>query len=126
MNEREITVEITYPGKVISVNHYLGRTRAGGVYVKQEAQAWKDELGWAIKEYHLEDWRLPLTITISGCFKDNRVPDLHNFFKVTCDAIEEVTGINDRYMKAITSDYTVDGSKEPMLFITIGEGVVAE
>lgn len=119
---KEVTVKISYPGSCISVNHYLGRTKDGREYVRSEALDWQITLGWMVKTAHIEDWKLPLKITISGIFKNLRsCPDIHNLVKVTCDAIEEVTGLNDRNFKTETKEPQIDGSKEPEIIITIQE-----
>ena len=54
---RQIRIGLPYPGDVISVNHYLGRARGGGCFVKTETKEWMDMLGWSIKTEHLEDWQ---------------------------------------------------------------------
>ena len=118
----KIVIQMPYI-KDLSVNHYLGRRKGGGYYVKQEVKDWKEEFGWKIKQYHgtkpIEDWKLPLTVKCSGTFKDKRSqPDLHNLSKVILDAIEETTGINDRDMR--WRDGNVYYGKEPRLYITIG------
>ena len=118
---KSVTIEMPYPGAVISVNHYLGRSRYGTTYVKPEAKSWMDELGWRIKEYHIEDWKQPIKVSISGVFKDKRsTPDLSNLTKVCLDAIEETTGINDKYMQTATTDPLI-GTEEPVIIITIQE-----
>ena len=109
------TIEIGYPGSVISCNHYKYK---GGIYTKPEAKAWMDELGWAVKELHLDDWKLPLSVTCSGRFKNkSNQPDLSNLAKVTMDAIEEVTNLNDRDFR--WHDGTVEYGEPPMLWITL-------
>jgi Holliday junction resolvase RusA-like endonuclease len=121
MTRRSITMEIAYPGACISVNHYRGRAQDGGEYVRPEARAWQEELMWALKPYHLEDWRLPLSVTCDGVFLDKRhQPDLSNLSKCTLDAIEEVTGVNDQNMR--WRDGQVTYSKKPVLIITVEEG----
>jgi len=118
----EIQISIPYPGDVISVNHYRGRRRDGGEYVKAEAQAWMDALGWMIKQHHIEDWRLPLDVNCDGVFRDlNNCPDLSNLSKCTLDAIEEVIGINDRNMRWHDGTPTIDKARPPELTITIQE-----
>ncbi len=116
---------INYPGNCISVNHYLGYRKGGGRFVKQETRDFQEELGWLVKTYHLEDWKLPLTITCSGCFKDKRsAPDLSNLSKVICDAIQEVTGINDKDFR--WQDGTreiIDHLPNPFLTISIQESM---
>lgn len=120
---RSIIVEMFYPGAVISCNHYLGRRKKhSGFYVREEAQAWKDELGWQIKTSHIEEWKLPLTVTCDGQFKDKRSqPDLSNLSKVVLDAIEETTGVNDVNYRWRDGDITIDKTADPILLITIEE-----
>jgi len=114
---KSVTIEIPYLGAVISVNHY----KFQGRYTKPEAKAWMDELGWRIKEYHIEDWKQPIKVSVSGVFRDKRsTPDLHNLLKIICDSIEETTGINDRYMQTATTDPLI-GTEEPVIIITIQE-----
>ena len=118
--KREVTVQIPYPGSVISVNHYLGRRKNGGHFVQKSARQWKDLLGWAIKSYHIEDWQLPIKVTVNGVFKDLRsCPDPHNLVKVIADSIEEVTGLNDRDFKTETGEPLIDPTVEPYLLIKI-------
>ena len=116
----KVKIRMPYPGAAISVNHYTGRRKDGGVYVKPEAKQWMDALGWLIKTQHIEDWKIPLHVTISGVFKDLRsCPDIHNLVKVTCDAIEEVTGINDQNYTTETKEPQIDSNHEPEVIITI-------
>ena len=117
---RTVTIEMPYPGDVISVNHYLGRRRDGGTYVKAEAQAWMTHFGWLIKTEHIEEWDRPLEVICSGQFKDKRSqPDLHNLSTVICNAIEDTTGVNDREMRWASGTVKYG---EPLLWITIVEG----
>ena len=119
---REATVEIEYIGKELSVNHYLGRGKRGGFYVKPEVVAWKAELGWTVKELVLDEWKLPLKIIVSGEFKDKRsCPDIHNLLKIICDSIEEVTNLNDRDFRTETSEPKITGTLKPVLWIKIEE-----
>ena len=114
---RKAVIEISYPGAVISCNHYKYK---GGIYTKPEAKAWMDEFGWTVKTLHLDDWKLPLHVTCSARFK-NKVcqPDLSNLAKCTLDSIEEVTAINDREMR--WHDGTVEYGEPAVLWITIKE-----
>ena len=119
---KSVTVSLPYPGDVISVNHYRGRTRDGREYVKAEARTWMDMLGWQIKSYHIEDWRFPLAVTCSGVFKDERsAPDISNLSKCTLDAIQEVTGIDDKYMRWHDGERKIISTVEPQIIITIEE-----
>ncbi len=115
--KREATIEISYPGSIISVNHYKWK---GGIYTKPEAKAWMEELGWIVKGLDLNEWRLPLHITCSGRFKDKRTtPDLSNLSKCTLDAIQEVCDVNDRDMR--WHDGTVEYGEPAVLWLTIKE-----
>ena len=108
--------------KDLSVNHYLGRNRVGQYFVKRHVRQWMEELGWEVKFYHLEDWKLPLQVECSGTFRDRRsTPDLSNLSKVTLDAIEEATGINDQNMRWHDGTITIDKTVNPYLTIIIKE-----
>lgn len=112
--QQQVPIEMDYPSSIISANHYKYR---GGIYTKPEAKAFMTELGWKIKPYHIEDWKLPLTVRCDGVFKDKRsTPDLSNLSKVILDAIEEATGINDRNMRWQDGDISFG---EPKIIITI-------
>ena len=123
---REVLIQIDYPGDCISVNHYLGKRRDGGYYVKQEAKEFMTELGWLIKPYHLEDYKLPLEVTCSGYFENARAaPDLSNLSKCIMDTIEEITRGNDKNYRWHDGERVI-GVEKPYLVITIKEAVVAE
>jgi Holliday junction resolvase RusA-like endonuclease len=123
---RAVTIGIPYPGAVISVNHYRGRSKDGGEYVKAEAKAWMDALGWLLKSYHVEDWRLPLHVTCSGMFQDAaHAPDLSNLSKCTLDAIEEVTGVNDRNFRWHDGSLIYKKDERPEIIIEIKEAADA-
>jgi hypothetical protein len=119
---RQIVVGMPYPGGVISVNHYKGRRKDGREYVKSDARSWMEMLGWLIKTEHIEEWALPLHVTCSGTFRsENEAPDLSNLSKCTLDAIEEVTGLNDRDFRWHDGDRVIDAGNRPELTITIEE-----
>ena len=106
--------------KDLSVNHYKGRRRGGGEYVKRHVTDWKDQLGWILKPYHLEDWKLPLTVKCDLIQNDRRTRDISNFSKVVLDAIEELTGINDTNFRWVDGQILYGEHAE--LVITITEG----
>jgi len=113
---KEVTVKIQYPGSVISCNHFKYK---GGIYTKPGAKDFMAELGWMLKQYHIEDWKLPLSVTCSGRFRDKRsTPDLSNLAKICLDSIEEACDVNDRHMRWHDGDITYG---EPTLWITIKE-----
>lgn len=108
-------IEMPYIGKELSVNHYKFK-----YYTKQVTKNWMEELGWKLKPFHFEAWKLPLKVTCSGIFKNKRsTPDLSNLSKVILDAIEETTGINDRDMRWHDGIIAIG---EPTLFIEIEGG----
>ena len=112
-------IKIYYPGDCISVNHYLGKRKGGGFYVKPETKEWIVEFQWLLKRCHIEDCSLPLEITCSGYFKDARsAPDLSNLSKVVLDAIQEPTGLNDKDFRWHDGKREI-GYKDPYLLITI-------
>lgn len=116
------TVKIDYPGNCISVNHYLGRRRDGGYYIKPETKQFKEELQWLLKPLHLEDYKLPLTVTCSGYFKDERsAPDLSNLSKIIMDTIEELIGIDDSNYRWRDGTRNISKEGAPYLLITIQE-----
>jgi len=120
---RHETIRMDYPGDCISVNHYLGRRKGGGYYVKQEATDFKEELQWLLKRCHLEDYKLPLEVTCSGYFKNERsAPDVHNLLKIIADSIQELTGIDDKNYHMYAGQRNIIGNREPpYLLITIKE-----
>lgn len=81
--------------KDLSVNNYKGRRRDGGEFVKKPIKDWQETMGWILKPYHLEDWKLPLTVKCDIVQNDKRVRDISNMAKVCLDSLEDLTGIND-------------------------------
>lgn len=116
-------IKIDYPGDCISVNHYLGRRKGGGYYVKQEAKDWIEEFQWLLKKCHLEEYKLPIEVTCSGYFKDERsAPDLCNLSKIIMDAIEELIEVDDKDFRW-HDGMRIIGVKEPYLLIALKEGI---
>lgn len=112
---REVTVRMEYIGSALSVNHY----KIAGRFTRPEVKDWMAQLGWQIKTKRIKTWKLPLVVTCSAVFKNNRRPDLHNLAKVILDAIEDATGVNDRDMRWHDGD--VKFGKKPELIIEIRE-----
>ncbi len=110
-----------YIGNCLSVNHYLGRRKGGGYYVKPETKVWKEEFQWLLKHCHIKDYKLPIEVTCSGYFKNERsAPDVHNLLKVIADSIQEVTGIDDKNYLMYAGERKIIGNKEsPYLLISI-------
>ena len=112
----KVTIEMPYIGGILSTNRYKF-----GYYTKLEVKTWMEQLGWMVKSSHIEDWKLPLIVTCSGRFKDHRsISDLSNLSKVILDALEDVSGVNDREMRWRDGDISIK-DEEPILFITIEE-----
>lgn len=123
MLHRKELIKLSYPGAEISVNHLYGRRKTGGYYIKPEAKAWAEELGWLLKHCHLENWKLPITVVCSGTFKNERAaPDLSNLSKLTLDTIEEITGVNDSNMRWKDGDRNIDPKVIPFILLTLIEG----
>ncbi len=118
---RQTIIRIDYPGDCISVNHYLGRRRGGGYYIKQEAKDWQEQFQWKLKGAHLEDYKLPLEVTCSGYFRDERsAPDLSNLSKIIMDSIEDLIGVNDKDFRWHDGERVI-GVDKPSLLLTINE-----
>ncbi len=118
---KQDTIKLPYPGDCISVNHYLGRRKGGGYYVLPETKVWKEEIQWLLKRCHLEDYHLPLHVTCSGYFKNERAaPDLSNLSKVILDSIQDLIGGNDKDYRWHDGTRTI-GELHPYMLITIRE-----
>ncbi len=119
------SVRIDYPGSAISCNHYLGRRKDGGYYVKPETTSFKTEFQWLLKHCHLEDYKIPLEVRCDGYFKDERsAPDLSNLSKVILDSIEDLIGGNDKDYRWHDGKRVL-GEKHPYLIITLSEATTA-
>ena len=122
---RHDVIKIHYPNAAISVNHYLGRRKDGGYYVVPECKQWKIGFQWLLKKCRLEEYNLPIEVTCSGYFKDERsAPDLSNLSKVILDAIEELTGINDKNFHWHDGERVVGVKDSPYLLITLTDDAI--
>ncbi len=119
LKPRTKTFEIYYI-KDLSVNSYRGRRADGREFVKSDIKEWKNALGWIIKLAHLEEWKLPLTVSCKAIFPDNIKRDSHNLSKVVLDAIQEVSWVDDCNMLWHDEPPEVNRS-DPKLIITITE-----
>ena len=101
----------------LSVNRYkyFGSTRT-----KREVRQWMEDLSKALSDmgnYQNIYWQeYSITVRIDGFFKDKRAPDLSNLAKVTMDAIEDCTLVNDKLYSLETG---VPEIGEPKLIITV-------
>ncbi len=120
---RQEIIRMPYAGSCLSANHYLGRRKGGGYYIKPETKAWKEEFQWLLQHCHIEDYKLPIEVTCSGYFKNERsAPDLSNLSKVILDSIEELTKMNDKDFRWHDGKRVIDKGCNPYLLITIKEG----
>jgi hypothetical protein len=118
--KRHETIRMPYPGCVITENHYLGRNGKSS-YVKPEAREWQNDLIQLIKNCKVQDWTLPLKITVSGVFKNDRERcDLHNL-KILYDSIQKATGLNDKDYHTETIPGVIDKEQSPHLDIKLEE-----
>jgi len=101
----------------LSVNRYK---HYGTAFTKPEVKRWMEDLSWMLswmgKERNIDWHDYQLKIIVDGKFKDNRVPDLHNFLKVICDSVEDATLVND---KLYSTECGVPELGEPCLTVTI-------
>jgi hypothetical protein len=118
--KRHTTIKMEYIGCVIAENNCyegFGKTR----HMKSEAREWQNDLIKEIQCCHILDWRLPLKITISGVFKNDRErPDIHNL-KIVHDGIQKATGLNDKNFHTETIPGVIDKTQRPHILIRIEE-----
>lgn len=120
LEKRHTTIKMPYPGCVITENHYLGRNGKAS-YIKPGAKEWAQDLIFLINRCGIKDWKLPLKITVSGVFKNDRERcDLHNL-KILYDSIQKATGLNDKDYHTETIPGTIDKTVEPFILIKIEE-----
>ncbi len=80
-----------YIGGDLSVNRYKIKDRTGHATkkTKKHVEAWMEDLAETVrshKDLHSVVGR-PVTVKLSGKFRDERFPDLHNLHKVIGDAL---------------------------------------
>ena len=118
--KRHALIKMEYIGCVIAENNCyegFGRTR----HMKSEAREWQNDLIKEIQCCHILDWRLPLKVTISGVFKNDRErPDIHNL-KIVHDGIQKATGLNDKNFHTETIPGVIYKTQRPHILITITE-----
>lgn len=117
-------VPMDYPGAVISVNHCY-RHANGRKYLHRGARDWREHLaeslGWALFGAGLRDVPLatPLIVRIDCAYRnEGEATDPNNLCKLTYDAIQAATGINDRHMQPETGTVTY-GAAIPQIGITV-------
>ena len=120
-----IEIRMEYIGSQLSVNHYLGKS-GNRFYVKRDTQRWMDELAWMLKAMAKSkqiEFKPPVKIFIRGIFKDARAqPDLDNLLKVTCDAVSDGLGIDDKHFIHETGSSELQKYCTPTLIIKVSQG----
>jgi len=117
-----VIINMPYIGRVLSVNYYKVYDRRGVPTntTKSVTQDWMDTLTRLIREHpefesvHHKD----VTIKLTGHFKDQRYPDLHNLHKIIGDAVEPAIEVNDKYIKFEDVGSFI-GARVPILKIEI-------
>lgn len=98
----------------LSVNRYkIGKTKCTDPKVKK----WMSILAQVIKGYSSE-LQPPITIKLSGRFRDERYPDLSNLHKVIGDAVQMGLGINDKFYRFVDGEVTT-GCLNPEIEIEV-------
>lgn len=94
-----IKIFLPYPP---SVNHYWGRAKNGGVFLKPLGQEFRKLVYYEFLKFKFPRLTGKLAIKIYVAFPDKRKRDLDNLLKATLDAIEK-TGIveNDSQFQSI-------------------------
>jgi len=116
----KIVIREPYIGSVLSVNHCYFTNKRGQRLLYPEAKNWMEALAWdVIAAIECNTQNLPLKVTVSGVFKDQRsVPDLHNLDKLIMDAVALGTGVNDRYIGFETGSSTIGETPELIIEIS--------
>lgn len=85
------------------------------------ARAWKEHVAWCAKLKHRGAIiRGPVSVTITGYFKDNRRRDIANVEKLAVDALQGVCIVDDTQVEEEHLYKRMD-PKDPRLEITVTE-----
>lgn len=119
-NKRSEVITMDYPGCYISEDHCYNRN-GRNTFMKPEAREWQEELILKLKQTGIPDFKSPISVTLSGIFKnEKRSIDIHNL-KIIYDSIQKVTGINDRGFITHTYPGSVLSNCDPFILIKIEE-----
>ena len=122
----QIVVEMEYLPQ-LSSNRRLTRNRySGDTVLRYDVEKWMEQLAWMIgvlRNGSNLEFKLPVKVVLAGEFPNRKVPDVHNFVKAVCDAIEDGLGINDKFYSVDCGAAKVVPGCEPKLIITIGEAL---
>ena len=102
----------------LSVNHY--KFQSGNT--RPEIVLWKSQVTWAIRRLatvEIFDFtNCAITVRLDGLFSkiNSKTIDIHNALKPVCDAVQDATGINDKFY---ATECGVPEIGEPKLIITV-------
>ena len=117
------TVEVMMPyiGNCLSVNHYMGRRKDGGTYLKKETKEWMGLLTMLMRDRMAgKEPTKPIYISVWYQFKDRRSAcDPNNLHKVIADALQPVLG-NDKDFSFIDHPIIYEKDKDPSIWIFVG------
>lgn len=119
-----LQVPMDYPGKVVSVNHCYAHAN-GRKYLRREAKVWRtrlaESLGYLLIGEGLRDVPLSRDVRVRidcAYINEHEATDPDNLRKLTHDAIEEATGINDRHYQPERGAVTY-GAPIPSITVTV-------
>jgi len=126
-----IRIEMVYL-PTASSNRRLTRTRRGfgHVVLRHDVRNWMDQLAWTARTYAIASelaFHLPLLVTFQLVFPSRQhLPDVHNFHKAVCDALQDGLGINDQHMLTRDLEEEIESGSVKKLVIVIGEAAPAK
>lgn len=98
----QITFTIPYRGAAsISLNHFKVGGNMRYKYTPEAAAIRTEIIVLAKNALQFTGWlpKAPLEVLVAGYFKNRREAiDIHNSFKLICDALEDALGVNDKDM----------------------------
>ena len=87
-----ISLTLPYPP---TVNHYYGRTKFGGVYIKPKGKTYRREVSVLMANQKLKPISGPLKVVIEVFPPDKRKRDSDNLNKALLDALQHGGAYND-------------------------------
>lgn len=104
-----------------SKNHIYAMRNQGHVALRSAAAAYRDMIGWRIKEALagkvIKNNKIWIDIFIQ---KPNQRGDAVNFVDLICDAVKRVIGVDDRWYSLRRVDWEI-AKDNPRIFIGIGQ-----
>lgn len=115
-----VEVKMPYIGSCLSVNHYQGRRRGGGTFIKPETKEWMGLLTSLMRQkMKNKTFEKPVYITVRYTFKDRRCScDPNNLHKVIADALQPVFG-NDKDFCFIDTPPVYNKGCDPVIVVSV-------